>query len=188
MTACQYRRGVSAEQDLVEHVFGDPQAPVTVLEYGDYECPYCAGAAPVLRALVEQSDGHVRLVFRNFPLFETHPHALIAALAAESTTASGVFWTMHKLLFERQDHLEEKDLRGYAAKVGADPDLAVGGPAQRFAGKVRADYAEGVRCGVEGTPTLFVNGSPYVGRVDLKALQKATGVPAGSGDGKRRPR
>ena len=71
------------------HVLGEPGAPVTVVEYGDYECPYCAGAAPILRELVSTSQGRVRLVFRNFPLFEVHPHALTAALAAESTAASG---------------------------------------------------------------------------------------------------
>jgi protein-disulfide isomerase len=73
----------------VVHVLGDPNAPVTVEEFGDYECPYCAGAAPVLRELIEVSNGHVRLIFRNFPLFEVHPHALTAALAAESASASG---------------------------------------------------------------------------------------------------
>src|SRR5690348_6086808 len=96
---------VSPAPDWVEHVLGNPEAPVTVVEYGDYECPYCAAAAPVLRALIESSDGQVRLVFRNFPLFEVHPHALVAALAAESTAEAGPgpFWKMHKLLFEKQE-------------------------------------------------------------------------------------
>ena len=174
----------------VEHVLGDPAAPVTVLEYGDYECPYCAGAAPVLRALVDASDGRVRLVFRNFPLFQIHPHALVAALAAESTTESGQFWAMHKLLFEKQDRLSEADLRLYARHVGADPDLAAGAAAQRFADKVRADYVAGVAAGVEGTPTVFVNGTAYTGRIDLASLQRATGASAAAAhaDGPRQRR
>src|SRR3981189_85167 len=101
----------------VEHILGNVDAPISVLEYGDYECPYCAGAAPVLRQLVEESDGLVRLVFRNFPLFEVHPHALIAALAAESTVSAGVFWDMHKLLFKRQDRPQGEGQRRQAAWV-----------------------------------------------------------------------
>lgn len=159
----------------VEHALGGPDAPVTVLEYGDYECPYCAAAAPVLRQLVDESEGRVRLVFRNFPLFEIHPHALTAALAAESTTAAGVFWAMHQLLFVSQVRLSDADLRRYAEQVGADPQLATGEAAQQFAPKVQADYAEGVAVGVRATPTLFVNGQPYQGRVEIEALQRATG-------------
>jgi protein-disulfide isomerase len=169
---------VSPERVWVEHVFGNPEAPVTVLEYGDYECPYCAAAAPVLRKLIDSSDGMVRLQFRNFPLFEVHPHALVAALAAESTAQAGPepFWKMHKLLFEKQDRLTDRDLRLYAEHAGGDPDLAVGEAAQQFADKVRADYAAGIEAGVEGTPTLYINGSAYSGRIDLGALQRATGL------------
>jgi protein-disulfide isomerase len=163
------------------HVLGERGAPVTVVEYGDYECPYCAGAAPILRELVSTSQGRVRLVFRNFPLFEVHPHALTAALAAESTAASGesVFWAMHAKLFTHQARLSGPDLRLYAEAVGADPDLAVGDAAQQFAPIVQADYASGLEAGVSATPTLFVNGVPYDGRLDLGALQRATGLPGG---------
>jgi protein-disulfide isomerase len=170
----------------VEHVLGDVDAPVTVLEYGDYECPYCAGAAPVLRALVEQSGGQLRLVFRNFPLFEVHPHALTAALAAESTVASGSFWAMHALLFQKQNRLSDPDLRLYAEHVGADPALATGYAAQQFAPKVQADYAAGVSDGTRSTPTLFIDGSPYAGRIELPALQRATGMSRAPGLGRRR--
>lgn len=181
--------GSSVLAGWAEHVFGNPEAPVTVLEYGDYECPYCAAAAPVLRRLIDASDGMVRLVFRNFPLFEVHPHALVAALAAESTAEAGpqAFWTMHKLLFEKQDRLTDRDLRLYAEHAGGDPDLAVGEAAQRFAGKVRADYAAGIEAGVEGTPTLFINDSAYSGRIDLGALQKATGMSGRRSTGVRLP-
>jgi protein-disulfide isomerase len=166
---------------LTEHSLGNPDAPMTVVEFGDYECPYCAAAEPVLRKLVEKSDGQVRLVFKNFPLFEPHPHALIAALAAESTTASGRFWQMHRILFENQDRLKPDDLRRYAASVGSDPELAAGEAAQRFADIVQRDYAEGIQAGVDGTPTLFINGERYRGRVEFAALQRATGTAPGRG-------
>ncbi len=165
------------------HVLGERGAPVTVVEYGDYECPYCAGAAPILRELVSTSQGRVRLVFRNFPLFEVHPHALTAALAAESTAASGgesAFWAMHFKLFAHQARLSGPDLRLYAEAVGADPDLAVGDAAQQFAPIVQADYASGLEAGVSATPTLFVDGVAYDGRLDLGALQRATGLPGGT--------
>ncbi|MGH4023418.1 MAG: DsbA family protein [Pseudonocardiaceae bacterium] len=169
-----------------EHVLGEVDASVTVLEYGDYECPYCAGAAPVLRTLVEQSDGQVRLVFRNFPLFEVHPHALTAALAAESTVASGSFWAMHAMLFQKQNRLGDPDLRLYAEHVGADPALATGSTAQQFAPKVQADYAAGVADGARSTPTLFIDGNPYAGRVELPALRRATGLSRPQGRWRRR--
>lgn len=173
------------------HVLGERDAPVTVVEYGDYECPYCAGAAPILRELVSTSQGRVRLVFRNFPLFEVHPHALTAALAAESTAASGgesVFWAMHAKLFAHQARLSGPDLRLYAEAVGADPDLAVGDAAQQFAPIVQADYASGLEAGVSATPTLFVDGVPYDGRLDLGALRRATGLPGGvAAQVRRRP-
>ncbi len=102
------------------HLLGEPEAPVTVVEYGDYECPYCAAAAPVLHELVQGSQGQVRLVFRTFPLFDVHPHALTAALAAEAHAPLGVFWKMHYLLFKHQDRLTDLDLRAYDDKLGVD--------------------------------------------------------------------
>ena len=160
----------------VTHVLGNPDARTCVIEFGDFECPYCAGAAPVLRELVASSDGQVRLIYRNFPLFEVHPHALTAALAAESATAPGLFWAMHDELFAHQDRLGPEDLRRYAERVGADPALAAGPPAQQFAAPVQADYAQGVADGVRGTPSLFVAGQPYAGRVEIEALRKAAGL------------
>jgi protein-disulfide isomerase len=163
-----------------DHVLGDPAAPVTVLEYGDYECPYCAAAAPVLRRLVDDSDGGVRLVFRNYPLPDVHPYALTAALAAEGAAEQGAFWPMHELLFARQDRLTDADLRAHAAELGLDGDRLVGEAAQRYGDKVEADFADGVADGVPGTPTLFVNGVLFQGRPELAALRRAAAA-AGSG-------
>ncbi len=163
-----------------EHVLGSLDAPVTVVEYGDFECPYCAAAAPVLRQLVEESDGRVRLVFRNFPLPDVHPHALTAALAAEAAGAQGAYWPMHDLLFTKQDRLDDRSLKAYAEHLGIDGDLVVGDAAQVFGDKVEADFSAGLDEGVAGTPTLVVDGEPYAGRVELAALRRVIG---GSGNG-----
>jgi len=176
----------------VAHQLGNPDAQVCVIEFGDFECPYCAGAAPVLRELVASSDGRVRLIYRNFPLFEVHPHALTAALAAESVAATAgedAYWAMHDKLFVHQARLIEPDLQLYAKSLGGDPDLATGPGAQRFAPIVQADYAAGIEVGVSATPTLFINGQAYEGRVEVSALRRATGLStdAGGSVGRRRP-
>ena len=165
----------AAAIDLNRHVYGNPDAPVTVVEYGDFECPYCGAAAPVLRELVDGSDGKVRLVFRHFPLFTLHPFALTAALAAE---ASGEhFWAMHWLLFSHQNRLADSDLEIYAGKIGAGG--VTGEAAQAFRPAVEADYAAGVAIGVSGTPTLCIDDRLYTGRVELRALRSALSVGRG---------
>ena len=176
-----------------EHVLGNPDAPVTVIEYGDFECPYCAAAAPVLRRLVEESDGRVRLVFRHFPVASVHPHALTAALAAEAAAAQGAFWPMHDLLFARQDRLSDVALRAYADSLGLDGSRVVGEPAQEFAGKVMADFQLGLDDEVAGTPTVIVDGTPFTGRVELAALRRAARLSGSRADagfqpGQRRQR
>ena len=163
-----------------DHVYGRPDAPVTVLEYGDFECPYCAAAAPVLKALVDGSAGGVRLVFRNWPLPDVHPYALTAALAAEAAADQGAYWEMHAVLFGHQDRLADADLRGYAEELGLDPEPVTGARAQPYAQKVAADFATGVDLEVPGTPTLFVDGRLFTGRPDLAALRRAVGA-AGQG-------
>jgi len=172
-------------QDPVQHILGNPDARICVIEFGDYECPYCAGAAPVLRDLVESSDGAVRLIYRNFPLFEVHPHALTAALAAESVAATAgeeAFWKMHDKLFVHQARLTDIDLQLYAKSMGGAEELAAGAGAQRFAPVVQADYAAGIEVGVSSTPTLFIDGMVYEGRVDLAALRRATGLSPEAGN------
>lgn len=163
------------------HVFGNPDAPVTIVEFGDFECPYCHDAAPVLRRVVEESGGQVRLVFRHFPLFEVHPYALTAALAAEAAGEQGRFWDMHDLLFAHQDRLDDTALAHWAQKLGLDGASVVGDAAQRFADVVERDYLAGSAAGVRGTPTVYVDGARYRGRVaedGLRAAVAAATVPA----------
>jgi len=164
---------VTVEAGPARHVLGADDAPVVIVEYGDFECPYCARAAPVLRELVETSEGQVKLIFRHFPVFDVHPFALTAALAAEAAGARGRFWEMHDVLFAHQDRLADKFLRAYAQSLGLDGELVVGDTAQPFGDAVEADYARGIEQGVRGTPTIFVNGAPYRGRTELVPLRRA---------------
>lgn len=161
-------------------MLGPLDAPVTVVEYGDLECPYCRDAAPVLRALVEGAGVQVRLVWHHFPLFEVHPYALTAALAAEAAGVHGRFWPMQELLLARQDRLTDADLRAYAVELGIDPDEVAGERAQVHADAVERDYLRGVEAGVRGTPTLLVDGVRYRGPIELGALRTALGVGGSS--------
>ena len=147
-----------------DHVTGPDDAPVTLVEYGDFECPYCGMAHPIVERAQRELGSHLRFVFRHFPLGEVHPHARLAAQAAEAAAAQGRFWEMHDMLFEHQDALEPDDLAGYAKALGLDTkqfarDLEGG----TYANRVRDDFRSGVRSGVNGTPTFFVNGERYDG-------------------------
>src|SRR3954463_3344180 len=116
-----------------DHILGNEHAPLTLVEYGDFECPNCKQAAPAVKLLLQRFPGRVRLVWRNFPLEEVHPHALQAALAAEVAAGQGKFWPMHDLLFDNQRHLKPPQLRGYAERLppGIAPyDAPLGGPAR----------------------------------------------------------
>ncbi len=163
---------VSDAIDLDRHVYGDAGAAITVIEYGDFECPYCGAAMPVLRKLIDGSAGRVRLIFRHFPVFTKHPYALTAALAAE---ASGDrFWPMHDRLFSGDEpHLRQADLRGYAEEIGIPPHKVVWPATQFVEDRVEADFNSGVRNGVHGTPTFFVDGRLYRGDTSVKGLLKA---------------
>lgn len=162
----------TAEVDLNRHRYGSPDAPITVIEYGDFECPYCGAAAPVLKELVDTSAGEVSLVFRHFPLFTVHPFALTAALAAEA--AGERFWDMHWKLFTHQSTLTDPDLQRWADLLGLGP--VTGPAAQPFRPAIQADYASGLALGVRGTPALCVDNRLYTGRVELRALRSALGL------------
>jgi protein-disulfide isomerase len=154
-----------------DHIRGSAAAPVILVEYGDFECPACGQAYPIVKALEQQLAATLAVVFRHCPLSTIHPHAQRAAEAAEAAGAQGKFWPMHDLLFERQDALEDGDLARYAAELGLDltrfaRDLAT----HRHLAKVRADFSSGVRSGVNGTPTFFVNGLRHDGPYDPASL------------------
>jgi protein-disulfide isomerase len=143
---------------------GPIDAPLTLVEYGDYECPYCGMAHPIVRRIQAQLGASLRFIFRNFPLAESHPHARLAAQAAEAAGAQSKFWEMHDMLFEHQDALEPEDIIGYAKSLDLDTarfarDLEAG----TYAKRVRDDFRSGVKSGVNGTPTFFVNGTRYDG-------------------------
>jgi diadenylate cyclase len=157
-----------------DHARGPEDAPVTLLKYGDYECPYCGEAHPVLKELQERVGKQVRFVFRHFPLDSAHPRARRAAQAAEAAASQGRFWEMHDLLYERQGELGEEDLMRYAAELGLDlrrfeEDLAN----DNHTWRIEEDRLGGDRAGVRGTPTLFVNGVRYTGPMDLEGLLAA---------------
>jgi protein-disulfide isomerase len=161
-----------------DHLLGPEDAPVTLLEYGDYECPHCGRAHPIVAAVLRRLGSQVRFAYRHFPLTQIHPHAQHAAEVAEAAAEQGQFWAMHDLLFENQSALEDADLLGYAAELGIDPEgVGAALAAHRYTEKVQQDFMSGVRSGVNGTPTFFINGVRHEGPWDeaslLDALQQA---------------
>jgi protein-disulfide isomerase len=157
-----------------DHIKGPRNASVTLVEYGDYECPYCGQAYWDLKEIEEILGDLLCFVFRNFPLTSAHPHAEHAAEAAEVAGAQGKFWQMHDVLFEHQKALEDKDLVTYSADIELDVPLFIQEMTEhRYADRVREDFLCGVRSGVKGTPTFFINGALYEGPLDLRSLLSA---------------
>lgn len=153
---------------------GAENAPVTIVEYGDFECPHCAEMEPVLRELRQQAGNGLRVVFRHFPLTSSHPHAELAAEAAEAAGAQGAFWPMHDLLLQNQQALTPNDLVGYAAGLGLDArQIAADLENRTYQAAVQDDFMSGVRSGVGGTPTFYINDSRYDGAYDLDSLWRA---------------
>jgi protein-disulfide isomerase len=157
-----------------DHVVGTATAPVTLVEYGDYECPFCGAAHATLEQVRQVMGNDLRLVYRHFPLTQIHPHAYQAAEAAEAAGAQGRFWEMHDLLFENQDRLGLRDLIGYAGALDLDLERFVTDlRGHAYAGRLREDFLSGVRSGVNGTPTFFVNGVRHDGGYDPESLLEA---------------
>jgi protein-disulfide isomerase len=157
-----------------DHIRGPLTAPVTLVEYGDYECPYCSQTHFVVQALEQLLGNLLGFVFRNFPLTSVHPHAEHAAAAAEAAGAQGKFWEMHDCLFEHQQALDDIHLLAFAAELGLDVARFSHEMTQhRYATRVREDFLSGVRSGVNGTPTFFINGVRYAGSYDLDSLLAA---------------
>jgi protein-disulfide isomerase len=164
---------VRVDQDR-DHVQGPADAPVTLVEYGDYECPYCGAAYPIVKELQARMGERLRFVFRNFPITTSHPHAEQAAEAAEAAAAQGRFWEMHDLLYENQKRLNDGDLHAYAEQLGLDVDLFDKELADHVqAPRVREDFISGVRSGVNGTPSFYVNGTRHDDSYDFETLLAA---------------
>lgn len=155
----------------VDHVLGADHAPITVVEYGDFECPNCKQAAPALKLLLDRFEERVRLVYRHFPLEEVHPHALHAAEAAEAAGAQGKFWEMHDLLFENQLHLKQQQLRGYAERLGLDMARYTAEiDDEIYLQRIREHQRSGHDSGVRGTPTFFLNGRIFDTSFGMQSL------------------
>jgi protein-disulfide isomerase len=157
-----------------DHVQGPADAAVTLVEYGDYECPHCGRAYPIVQQVQRRLGSRLRFVFRNFPLSEGHPHAQHAAEAAECAAAQGRFWEMHDMLFEHQGALLDRHLVDYATTLGLDRGRFEGElHAHTHKARVREDFMSGVRSGVNGTPTFFINGVRFDDAWDVDTLTDA---------------
>jgi protein-disulfide isomerase len=157
-----------------DHIQGPEGAPVTLVEYGDFECPYCRAALPIVQGLQERLGAQLRVVFRHLPLTSVHPHADRAAEASEAAAAQGSFWEMHAHLFANQDALDDSHLIQYAAELGLDTarfrdELATHSHAER----VQSDFQSGVASEARGTPTFYLDGYRYDGPVGMRELLAA---------------
>jgi protein-disulfide isomerase len=158
-----------------DHAEGPANARVTLVEYGDYQCPYCGAAYPVVKRLQKTLRKELRFVFRNFPVTQAHPYAMIAAEAAEAAALQGKFWEMHDLLFEQQALLKPDIIPLWAKKIGLDltifgNDIKQGGVVEK---RIKEDRQSGIRSGVNGTPTFYINGTRYDGSNDYDSLLAA---------------
>ncbi len=154
-----------------DHAAGSANAKITLVEYGDYECPHCGRAYPVVKKIQETMGDRLRFVFRNFPLTQAHPNALHAAEASEIAAPQGKYWEMHDILFENQTALDDESLTNYAEQIGLDVEKFTENlENDTFEEKVREDFMGGVESGVNGTPTFFINGVRYNDAVDYETL------------------
>jgi protein-disulfide isomerase len=153
-----------------DHIQGPIDAPLVLVEYGDYECPYCGDAYSELKAVKEAIGDSLCFAFRNFPLAQAHPHAERAAEFAEAASSSGRFWEMHDVLYENQEALDDESLVGYATQVGLGRTQIESAMRGEYRSRIQRDFASGVRSGVNGTPSLFINGERYDGPRDADSL------------------
>jgi protein-disulfide isomerase len=157
-----------------DHSQGPADAPLTLVEYGDFECPHCGRAHPIIKEVQRRLGSRLRFVFRHFPLAEIHRHANHAAEAAEAAGTHQKFWEMHDALFEHQHQLDDRHLAQYAAGLGLDAQALLDELTSHVhADHVRKDFLSGVRSGVNGTPTFFINGARYDDSWDVETLTAA---------------
>ena len=159
---------VSSNRD---HIQGSTSAPVTLIEYGDYECPYCGQAYPIIKEVQKNLGNKLCFVFRNFPLTEIHPHAQHAAEAAEAAAVQNKFWEMHDYIYEHQQALGDKHLERYAENLRLNlTKFSNEMSSHAHAGHIREDFLSGIHSGVNGTPTFYINGIRYNDSWDLETL------------------
>jgi protein-disulfide isomerase len=165
-----------------DHVLGPPDAPVTLVEYGDFECPYCRAAHFVMKNVLADMGDQMRFVFRHMPLTQVHPMAEMAAEASEAAGAQGKFWPYHDGLYENQDALGPALAMSLARRLGLDLDRFTDDvQSHRFVAKIKQDFMGAVRSGAAGTPTFFINGEHYQGGYDEASLLEALRVAASAG-------
>ena len=154
-----------------DHIQGQDKAPITLVEYGDYECPFCGQAYPIIKKIQELLADRLRFAFRNFPMSQVHPHAENAAEAAEAAGAQGKFWEMHDYLYENQQALDDEYLEEYANFLGLEiTRFRQEMYAHAYSERVREDFLSGIYSGVNGTPTFFINGIRYDGSWDFRTF------------------
>ena len=156
-----------------DHIQGNTNASLELVEYGDYQCSHCGHAYPIIKAIQQELGDRLKFVFRNFPLTESHPDAFNAAVAAEAAALQNKFWEMHDIVYENQESLDGEDLVAYAKKIGVDvvrfqDDIKK----DTITAKVQNDFESGVRSGVNGTPSFFINGEKYDGDWEEPELLK----------------
>jgi protein-disulfide isomerase len=157
-----------------DHSRGSANAPCTLVEYGDYQCPHCRMAYPLVERVERHFGDRLRFVFRNFPLMQIHPYAQPAGEVAEFAATKGKFWEMHDLLFDNQDSLGEELFAELATRLALDPaEVSRALEDGTYANRVRTDFTGGVRSGVNGTPTFFIHGQRHNGPADFDHLIKA---------------
>jgi protein-disulfide isomerase len=171
-----------------DHAQGPSSAPVTLVEYGDYQCPYCLRAYPIVKKIQQRMGDHLRFVFRNFPITSSHQYAKLAAETAEAAADQGKFWEMHDALFENQVLLGEDLVMQLAATLGLDVErFAKALESGEFRGRVKTDFMGGVKSGVNGTPGFFINGRRFVDSWDFEPLYAALAEEATARSAPARP-
>jgi protein-disulfide isomerase len=159
-----------------DHISGPIEAPIALVEYGDYQCPYCGLAYLTVKSIQQQLGDQLCFAFRNFPLVNSHPHAQHAAEAAEAAAEQGKFWEMHDLLYENQGALDDEHLLEYAAALNLDSERLMAEVLRgHHASRIREDIRSGARGGVNGTPTFFINGIRYDGALGVDEMLAALG-------------
>jgi protein-disulfide isomerase len=162
-----------------DHAQGPESAPVTLVEYGDYQCPYCADVHSMIQSIVKTMGAKLRFVFRHMPLNEMHPYAQYAAEAAEAAGAQGKFWEMHDAIYDHQSDLSPDLLHKLGRKLQLDiPRFEADLDARRYGARVKRDFMGAMRSGVAGTPTFFINGERYDGTLEQRALFAALQAPS----------